>query len=683
MTGMQTHAAAESSAYRPEVDGLRAIAVGAVILYHAGFASFPGGYVGVDIFFVISGYLITSILASDLAAGRFSIRKFYERRARRIFPALFFVMAVCLPFAWAWLTPGQLREFFQSVVAVTLFLSNLYFWLKSGYFGQNTETLPLIHTWSLAVEEQFYVVFPLLLFALWKLAPRMRSWLIGGLSLASFAACIYIESNDPSFNFFFAPTRAWELLAGALVALHRARWLTGRLAGTAWREAFGTLALLLIGGSIFLYTKDTPFPGWAAVPPVLGTALILGFCSPDTTLGRVLAWRPMVGIGLISYSAYLWHQPLFAFARAVSPGHPTPALNAALIALTGVLATLSWRFVERPFRQPGRVSRPRIFWLSLATSLAFVAIGAGGHWRNGFPGRFDASSNQLAASSVASPLRGKCHTEGVAYLKPSLACRYFNDRSTWAVFGDSHGVELAYALAEDLKPRRQGVLHLTSSGCQPALTFESNVPGCSRWIRESLALLESSPDIHDVVLVFRHSFYLFGDQVRSFPTLPDDAPGFLRGQPADAARHAYWSSFFEIARRLKAAGKTVHLIEPIPELGTSIDRLIYRRDVLGHAAVQTLGSPVSYYTLRNRSILPRLAELSAAGTVVPVVSRDAFCDATQCFAVIAGEAMYFDDSHPSVAGAHRLARLLLAEAQAGVPAVSAAMNTPLANATQK
>ena len=638
---------------------------------------------GVDIFFVISGYLITSILASDLAAGRFSIRKFYERRARRIFPALFFVMAGCLPFAWAWLTPGQLREFFQSVVAVTLFLSNVYFWLKSGYFGQNTEALPLIHTWSLAVEEQFYVVFPLLLLALWKLVPRVRSWLIGGIAFASFAACIYFQSSDPSFNFFFAPTRAWELLAGALVALHRKRWLAGRLAGTAWREAFGTLALVLIGGSIFLYTKDTPFPGWAAVPPVLGTALILAFCSPHTTLGRVLSWRPMVAIGLVSYSAYLWHQPLFAFARAVTPGPPTPALYAALIALTGVLAALSWRFVERPFRQPGRVSRPRIFWFSVATSLAFVAIGAGGHWRNGFPGRFDASSNQLAATSVASPLRAKCHTEGVAYLKPSMACRYFNGHATWAVFGDSHGVELAYALAEDLKPSGQGVLHLTSSGCQPALKFESNVPGCSAWIRESLALLENSPDIHDVVLVFRHSFYLYGDQVRGFPVLPDSAPAFLREQPANAARNAYWSSFFEIARRLKVAGKEVHVVDPIPELGTAIDRLIYRRDVFGGVAVQKVGNPVANYVQRNRSILPKLAELAAAGSAVRVISQDAFCDGVQCFAVMGGDAMYFDDNHPSVAGARRLARLLVPAAPATAPPVSAALIARIANETQK
>ncbi len=651
-------ARASDSAYRPEVDGLRCVAVAAVILYHAGIGPFPGGYVGVDIFFVISGYLITSILAADLAAGKFSFRKFYERRARRIFPALFFVMACCVPFAWAWLTPGQLREFFQSVVAVTLFLSNLYFWLKSGYFGAKTETLPLLHTWSLSVEEQFYVVFPIVLMLLWRFWRSGRSAVLGLLGIASLASCLWYELRDPSFNFFFAPTRAWELLAGSMVALHRSRWNSGALSRHAVHEWLSALGIGLVMVAVFGYDKDTPFPGRFAIAPVLGTALILCFCTPRTLLGKVLASRGFVGIGLVSYSAYLWHQPLFAFARTVSAGHPPQAVFLAMIALTGVLSYLSWRFVEMPFRQPGRFSRPRIFTLSLAASLCFVGLGVAGHLRQGAPGRFDQASNQLAASAVGSPKRTGCHTEGLAYLKPSLACHYFAAPVTWAVLGDSHGVELAWALAEELKPNGLGVLHLTDSGCQPALTFESNVPGCSSWLRESLALLEASPELHDVVLVFRHSFHLYGDQLRSYPALPDTAPSFLRELSPQAARAAYWNSFAEIVRRLKAAGKNVHVIEPIPELGASIDRLIYKRDLFGAAAVQTVGGSVAWYEQRNREILLQLATPRLADGVNRVRSRDAVCDATACRAVINGEAMYFDDNHLSVAGARRLARLI-------------------------
>ena len=668
-----------NSAYRPEVDGLRCVAVVAVILYHAGLGPFPGGYVGVDIFFVISGYLITSILVDDLAAGKFSFRKFYERRARRIFPALFFVMACCVPFAWAWLTPGQLREFFQSVVAVALFLSNLYFWMKSGYFGANTETIPLLHTWSLSVEEQFYVLFPIVLMLLWRFWPTVRTSVLAVLGIVSLAACIWFESRDPSFNFFFAPTRAWELLAGSMVALHRSRWNSGAMSRHGVHELLSALGIGLIFVAVFGYDKNTPFPGRFAIAPVFGTALILCFCTPRTLLGRVLASRGFVGIGLVSYSAYLWHQPVFAFTRSVSSSHPSPGVYAGLIGLSGLLSYLSWRYVEVPFRQPGRFSRPRIFWLSLATSLCFIGVGATGHLRNGFPGRFDQASNQLATSAVGSPKRTACHTEGLAYLKPSQACRYFAAHVTWAVLGDSHGVELAWALAEGLKPNGLGVLHLTSSGCQPALNFESNVPGCSSWLRESLKLLEASPELNNVVLVFRHSFHLYGDQVRSYPALPDTAPDFLRERSPDAARAAYWTSFAEIARRLKAAGKNVYVIEPIPELGASIDRLIFKRDLLGRADVQTSGVSTAWYERRNRDILPQLAAPPLPAGVVRVRSRDAVCDAARCAAAIGGEAMYFDDNHPSLAGARRLARLIHSpDLDPSAPAISA---TPAVGAT--
>ena len=651
-------AAAGRSAYRPEVDGLRCVAVMAVILYHAGFSAFPGGYVGVDVFFVISGYLITSILVADLALGQFSFRKFYERRARRIFPALFFVVLCCLPFAWAWLTPSQLRDFFQSVVAVTLFVSNIYFWLKSGYFGANTETIALLHTWSLSVEEQFYVVFPIVLLLLWRVWRAGQTLVLALLGVASLAACIWFETRDASFNFFFAPTRAWELIAGSMVALHRTRWTSGQMSRRGVAEGLGALGILLVLVAVFGYDKDTPFPGRFAIAPVLGTALILCFCTAQTTLGQLLSSRLFVGIGLLSYSAYLWHQPIFAFARLVSPDHPSQAVYSLLIALTGVLSYLSWRHVEMPFRQAGRISRMRIFWYSTLASLAFIGMGVAGHLNAGFPGRFDAASNQLAASAKGSPKRATCHTEGLNYLQPGQACRYFFDDAPWAVLGDSHGVELAWALAETLKPSGHGVLHLTSSGCPPALDFESKVPGWTRWFNDALATLERDAAVRHVVLVFRHSFHLYGDQVRTYPLPPDSAPSFLRNQSADAARLAYWNSFGQIVQRLKAANKHVYVIDPLPELAASIDHAIFRRDLLGRAAVQTSGPSVAWYEQRNRSILAKMATPSLADGVARVRSRDAVCDAIHCYAVIGGEAMYFDDNHLSLAGARRLVRLI-------------------------
>jgi len=664
-------------AYRPEIDGLRCVAVLAVVFYHAGFAAFSGGYVGVDIFFVISGYLITSIILREMRAGHFSFRQFYERRARRIFPALFLVMLCCLPAAWRWLTPGQLKEFSESSVAVTLFLSNLYFLFRSGYFGANAEELPLLHTWSLSVEEQFYVVFPILLLLLWRRRRTMAATLVL-CALVSFALCVRSASSDALSNFFLAPMRGWELLAGALIAIDPSRLQRSLQVHRTLRQALALLGGALIAASVALLDKDTLFPGWSALLPVAGSVLVIGFATRDTWLGRLLATPPFVAIGLVSYSLYLWHQPLFAFARVVSAQPPAHGVYLALIALALLLSALSWHFVERPFRRPRHWSRTRIFALSAAFSLAFVLIGTAGYLRAGFPARFDERAAQLAATSLPSPKRAACHTEGVNFMPPQKSCSYFADDVQWAVFGDSHAVELAYALAEELNRQHVGLLHLSFSGCQAALLFESNVPGCSEWMRQSLDYLEHTPRIRNVVLAFRHTYYLFGDPLKSYPALPDDAPRFLRELPPAAARSAYWASFTRVVERLQAAGKTVYIIDPIPELPRSIDRYIYKTDLGGDQVLPTRGTDRAYYARRNAFALARLDALPPNERTLRIPASDAVCGTTQCFAIIDGHAMYFDDNHLSVDGARRLARLLRDKARAlPPPGAPRSTNPPL------
>lgn len=309
--------------YRPEVDGLRALAVIPVILFHAGFELFSGGFVGVDIFFVISGYLITTILLVEKSAGRFSIVGFYERRARRILPALFFVILACLPFAWLWMTPDRLREFSQSIVAVTVFASNVLFWKSSGYFDASAEEKPLLHTWSLGVEEQYYLLFPLFLILTWRLGRKNQAWLILSMATISLALCEWAWRNHPMANFYLAPTRAWELLIGSLLAFAAFdrplyQRVTERLA-----DALSFFGMLLVFWSIFYFDKTTPFPSLFALAPILGTALILGFSGAKTIAAKLLSTKWVVAIGLISYSAYLWHQPLFAFARLRSTESPS------------------------------------------------------------------------------------------------------------------------------------------------------------------------------------------------------------------------------------------------------------------------------------------------------------------------------------------------------------------------
>lgn len=374
--------------YRREIDGLRAVAVLAVVLFHAGVPGFGGGYVGVDVFFVISGYLITRIILNDLANGSFSLGSFYARRARRILPALFLVLAACLPVAWLTLQPTDLADFGQSLLATVLFGSNLLFAFRDSYFDVGAELNPLLHTWSLSVEEQFYLVFPA---ALWWLsrAPRAR-WrgaVVAALALLSLAVANHQALQQSSAAFYLPHTRVWELALGSLAAMlvepHLAspRW-------NRWRAPLALLGLILIVASVGWYDDRTPFPGLYALAPTLGAALIILFASPRDPVGRLLGTRGAVAVGLISYSLYLWHQPVFAFFRHVEVEPAGAPVWGGLILLCVGLAYLSWRFVETPARQGGRGLPTRhILGAAALVSLLFAAIGWTLHAKAGFPSR--------------------------------------------------------------------------------------------------------------------------------------------------------------------------------------------------------------------------------------------------------------------------------------------------------
>jgi len=298
--------------YRAEIDGLRALAVLPVILFHAGFELFGGGFVGVDVFFVISGYLSTTILIEDIESDRFSLLSFYERRARRILPALFFILMLCTLFAWLWMLPKQMTDFSLSLIAVALFGSNILFWQESGYFAAASEEKPLLHTWSLAVEEQYYLLFPLfLLFAL-RFGKNKVFWTIVIFASFSLAMSEWGWRNKPEANFYLAPTRAWELFAGSIAAF------TLLKRGLRSSNFLSMLGLVAICFAIFVYDENTPFPSVYAFVPVVGVVLLILFAGKDTLAAKLLSTRIMVGIGLISYSAYLWHQPLWLVCSSLS-----------------------------------------------------------------------------------------------------------------------------------------------------------------------------------------------------------------------------------------------------------------------------------------------------------------------------------------------------------------------------
>ena len=370
--------------YRSEVDGLRAVAVIPVLLFHAGVPGFEGGFIGVDIFFVISGFLIGGILLEELDRGRFSLADFYERRARRILPALLLVLLVSSVFAVLVLTPGRLIDYSHYLAGTLLFVSNIVYWQKTHYFAPSAEENPLLHTWSLAIEEQFYLFFPLYMMWLWHRGVRFNARMLLGVALFSFLVALYYGHKEPTANFFLLPGRIWELLVGVLAAIV----LRYRQPDAANGPALAGLALLLAG--FVLVDGDALFPGFSTLMPVIGTGLIVLYARAGTHVARLLSARPLVAVGLISYSLYLWHQPMLAFARIVGPS-PDLSLDVAvaLLLVSVPLAWLSYRFVETPFRRRDKTSVRKLSVLLATPAALLLGVAASVHALQGWPDRVD------------------------------------------------------------------------------------------------------------------------------------------------------------------------------------------------------------------------------------------------------------------------------------------------------
>jgi len=504
-TSPRVEIAPSRAAYRSEIDGLRALAVIPVVLYHAGFAIFGGGFVGVDVFFVISGYLITGNIHAEMSGGRFSIIDFYERRIRRILPALYFVMIACLPFAWIWLLPREFVDFGRSLVSVCLFTSNIFFNREIDYFAPNAESWPLIHTWSLAVEEQYYVIFPMLLLGSRRLSSTSLIVLLAALAAVSLGWADWESRIDPQSDFYLLPTRAWELGVGAVVALIPRDKLA--------LEPHLTNILALIGLSsltfaIFCFRPDMPLPGLWSLAPAGGSALLIAFATARTKCGRWLGWPPLVGVGLLSYSAYLWHQPLFAFARfrfaAPAGGWLMLGLSAASLAM----AYASWRFVERPFRDRKRFSRATVFVAALATGMIIVAVGRVIALNRGFPTRMPAIEGVRDLGAY----RDRCLD--LPDLNPSRladmdACQ-LGDRKAkldFLLIGDSHAAALADGINAAASRRGRRGLLIVANACLPIFGLRGQYPRNEEACRRLHESLMSIVDHFGINLVLMHAYW--------------------------------------------------------------------------------------------------------------------------------------------------------------------------------
>lgn len=460
--------------YRADIDGLRALAVVPVLFFHLGVARFSGGFVGVDVFFVISGFLISTILCGEMRAGTYSIINFYERRIRRIFPALFSVLAATMIGAWCLYLPAQFAEFSRSVVAAAFFVSNIFYYSKFDYFDSFSSESPLLHTWSLAVEEQFYIVFPILLWLIFRYLRKYRAHAVFLICLASFVYSGWLLKTDSSATFYMATSRTWELGTGAFLAVAGIPALRTRFLN----EGLGILGLGLLIYSYYHYSADAAFTGPTLAIPCLGAALLIYSGKQGTLAARILSLKPLVWIGFISYSLYLWHWPLIVFYEYYfikAPDGLSFADKVMLLALSVVLAVLSWRYIEKPFRQKGGFSARRIFQVS-AGAMAAIALSASAVLAlDGVPGRFAMPVDKMASFlsyDALKPMReGKCfltsHFTSMASFDKNDCLRMDKSRPNYLLIGDSHAADL-WAGLHDSFPG-VNVMQATASGCRPIM----------------------------------------------------------------------------------------------------------------------------------------------------------------------------------------------------------------------
>ncbi len=619
-----------------------------VILFHGGFPFVTGGYVGVDVFFVISGYLITRLIREEMGDGRWSLARFYERRARRILPPLFLVVLACIPLAWLLMLPDDLANFARSISAVSVFASNVLFWLQTGYFDRAGEFKPLLHTWSLAVEEQFYLLFPLLLLLLRQASRRLLLAVLAGLLVVSLGTAQWWAWQAPAAGFYLLPSRAWELALGALIAVSGIEAWAGRGNRLA-ADMLGLGGIALILAAVFAFDSTTPTPSVWTLIPTLGTAMLLAAAHPGTTAGTVLSWRPVVAVGLVSYSAYLWHFPLIVFARFAGLSAAPILFGLAITALSLLLAGLTWFLIERPFRDRRKLRLGPFAAITLAMVLtANLFAGYVLLRQDGSDPRLSEAQNRLLETALPSPLRKKCHIPQGQYRPPEASCRFFVDQPDIAVLGNSHGVELAYALASRLKDADRGVIQFTFSSCPPVYgrTLPER-PLCSRWTRNAVDYIAGNRDISTVVI----SYYTDGLAGEKQAALPDT--GTAEDTPTDNGKpDEQWRSYSATVERFLAAGKTVILVLQAPHLEDHVQKFAMAARTTAEMAFYP-GVGRARWDASRQNILSRLATLPKG--VIVIDPADAFCDASACAAVKDGAALYFDQHHMSLAGAGLIA----------------------------
>ncbi len=656
----------DALSYRSEIDGLRAIAVTAVVLYHFGIPGIGGGFVGVDVFFVISGFLIGGILWSELAqTGRIELKSFFLRRIRRLAPAFFAMAAGTTAVAYLVLLPFEFREFGKSLIAATAWLSNVQFFREAGYFDIDSESKLLLHTWSLAVEEQFYIALPVLLLLLKNGSKRFIIVVLLTAWVSSLASSLAMMGHSPTASFFLFPFRAWEMLSGVLLAI----W--GRETNETWRRGpmYSWLGLALVLSAIVLVRPGPGFPGWQALWPVAGSVLLLLNGRGDNLVNRLLAARIPVFVGLISYSLYLWHWPVFTLSSYWRGDVSSPLEKGLWLTLAILLSIAAWAWIERPARRslPDRALLPGF---ALLASMS-ISIGAWAYLTDGAPDRFGPPARpHIDASTSFFHDWSRCSTPDKGPFQGLQTCAVGPDGEPAVLFwGDSHLRAMMGGVDRAAKEAKTPALVIWHAGCPPLFGLakkESSATDaqderCLTHNRRILEGLAEMKPLRRIVLVGRWSYYATGTGVgvdEHNKIQLSAAPGFdLVGQGQLALYESAWDL---TVKELKNHFDQIHVLRQIPEMPRYISRDVARKLVHGHMNPDDLAGLLS---VKEQELNQRvdqaekpLRRLAANGSIQLIDTWPLLCR-PECEVVHDGVSYYFDNNHLTIAGADVLRSL--------------------------
>lgn len=651
-------AAARAAAYRADIDGLRALAVTVVVLFHTNLGSASGGFVGVDIFFVISGYLITGLIERDIRGGQFSLARFYQRRVRRLFPALFAMLGVSMISAAILFVPNDFQKFGANAAGAAAFVSNIFLWQQGSYF-ETFAARPLLHTWSLAIEEQFYLVFPPLLIVLHRNVSGHVVPIIAAIAAASLTVSILVLPYHPSAAFYLPQYRVWELLCGSLLALG----VVPKLRATYARELAGLSGIALILIATAGYSEAMPFPGAAALLPCVGAMLVIhAGADGDSEVGQVLASRPLVFVGLISYSVYLWHWPLIVFFSYYIIDEPTFGQSLMLLAASFAIGALSWRFIELPFRHAKRQQGETPVRVLSRAAIAVLVVGALGtaiYVARGFPDRFAPSVDRMADYAMSqNPKADRCGATALQ-LAPGSPCTIGDPaRARLFLWGDSHAGALYGALSE-IARNGPATVYGATPRCPPLIGVGTDAD-CIAGNQQRLDYVLAYPQITTVIIAARWSLYSRGRATKYGPAennaeLPElrDVSGRHYPQFTAEARRGLRNGLSTLVARLLAGGKHVVLVYPVPEMGYDIPSTIARLTAEGRQPA-AFGLSEKRYLHRQRYSIPLLDGLGRHPRLMRVYPDKALCPHGICLGYANGKPLYFDSHHLSIPGAERL-----------------------------